>query len=299
MKTTRRDKELFESQHYNRKLARPLTFPFSRSFSAPLNGRVSDPDALAYISLLAAQGVVVTDVQSSALHAFFVTAKEQEFLTHIKRAFFPVWGVVAANAVCMVSRTSGLFSGDVTHSAGFIEGDGGYLNPGTDAGLDDFGLTQINCHQAVLIQTAATGDGPIAANEEGGKRFSIRADTSAVDTTWLLYQVEPSAARITGENDGVFVGTGNAGVSTTLLHLGGDGTETENTATQTATTANALPSNQPFLLSRSLGGGGSSRLPTDAHVGFWSYGTTLHSKRSEYAAAMKTLWETCTGLTLP
>jgi len=38
MKTTRRDKELFESQHYNRKLARPLTFPFSRSFSAPLNG---------------------------------------------------------------------------------------------------------------------------------------------------------------------------------------------------------------------------------------------------------------------
>ena len=39
MKTTRRDKELFESQHYNRRTTRPLTFPFSRSFSAPLNGR--------------------------------------------------------------------------------------------------------------------------------------------------------------------------------------------------------------------------------------------------------------------
>jgi len=39
MKTTRRDKELFESQHYNRRTTRPLTFPFSRSFSSPLNGR--------------------------------------------------------------------------------------------------------------------------------------------------------------------------------------------------------------------------------------------------------------------
>jgi hypothetical protein len=199
----------------------------------------------------------------------------------------------------MIGGTSGTYSGTVTHSSGFIEGGGGYFNPGTDAGLDDFGLTQINCHQAVLIQTAATGDGPIAANEYGGYRFSIRADTSAADTTWLLYQTEAAAARITGENDGIFVGTGNAGVSSTLLHLGGDDVETENTATVTTTTANALPPNQPFLLSRSLGGGGSSRLPTDPHVGFWSYGTTLHSKRSEYAAAVKTLWETCTGLTLP
>tara|TARA_B100001093_G_C26737165_1_gene974979 strand:+ start:38 stop:1039 length:1002 start_codon:yes stop_codon:yes gene_type:complete len=254
-----------------------------------------DADASAYITLIEGDGVSVSSAQKTAIHTFFKTGKSDGWYSHLKRAYFPVWGAAAPNARCLVSGTSGTFNGSVGQSAGFIEGNGGYFKPDAGGGLDDLSLTQTNCHMAILIKSHPGTNRPVAGNESGGARFSLRCRNEETDIFWLLHQTTSNAAIISGKTAGIFVGTGNTSVSTTLLQKGRL-SEQEDTSTQTAV---SLPSGEPFLLGRSVAGAASSVLPSDISAGFWSYGTSLHSKRSEFAAAMKTLWETVTGLTLP
>ena len=262
---------------------------------SPLSPSDPDSDALAYIGLLEGDGVSLSSAQKTAIDTFYVTGKNEGWYTHLKRAYFPVWGAAAPNARCLVSSTSGTFVGSVGQSAGFIEGNGGYFKPDSNGGLDDLSLTQTNCHMAILVKSHPESNRPLAGNESGGSRFSLRCTNEESDLIWLLHQTTSNAAKIEGKTAGIFVGTGNTSVSTTLLQKGRL-SEQEDTSTQTAV---SLPSGEPFLLGRSIAGAASSVLPSDIHAGFWSYGTSLHSKRSEFAAAMKALWETVTGLTLP
>jgi hypothetical protein len=109
------------------------------------------PDA-AYIAALTAAGATVTAPQQAAISTFISDEIAAGRWDGIKRLYFPVWGVAAANAICMKSLTSCTFNGAVTHGAGYIQGgDGKNITLGTT--LAELGLSASSHYFAGLLKT--------------------------------------------------------------------------------------------------------------------------------------------------
>jgi len=118
-----------------------------------------DPDAKAYINAVqTALGTSITGTQKNAINDFIVGEKAASRYTLLKRLYLPIWGQAAANAIDMISLTSGTFNGGVTHGAGFVQSNGttGYFDSATspsDISLDMTGATMFR-----LIYEAVTGN---------------------------------------------------------------------------------------------------------------------------------------------
>jgi hypothetical protein len=122
------------------------------TFSKPTT---AGPEA-AYVAALTAAGATVTAPQQAAISTFMSGEIAAGRWDGIKRFYFPVWGVEAANAVCMKSLTSGTFSGAMTHGAGFITSTGGVLL--TNTTFPALGITVASHHLACLSKSSTNTD---------------------------------------------------------------------------------------------------------------------------------------------
>lgn len=287
-------------------LSRSLSRPLSRSLSRGLTagGASLDPDAEAYIAAVQAAGV--DDAQLASLgfapwvatqfiiNDFYVAAKE-DYYTSLKRLYLPIWGVAAANALDMITLASGTFNGGVTHGAGFIQGNGttGYFDFGVSPLT--LGLTTSSISIGALVYQAESRTGTLeylmgSNNSANGGMISLRdSTTNIVDVAMGIAQFTASAGR-----NGVFIGNRTAPTVSTMNRRTSGGF-VETTGTTTGTT---ITSSNTFLLARSNVGIASGW--TDAQVGLAFIGDNFSIGTPETVTLhLKTLWEGCTGLTLP
>lgn len=255
-----------------------------------------DPDAVAYIAAIESAGASVSAVQKSAIDTFIASEKAGGRWALHKRLYFPIWGVEAANAICMVSLTSGTFAGGVTHGAGFVQGNGstGYFNMGVSAST--LALTTAAGGLSVLITVAHLGSGfrclvgssssPTAENylasEATGLRFSYNSYGSSL--TAILARVDQTGI-INSDRSGGFLRVrrrSGSGV-TSLLNLARGNAGSVSTG------------NLVYSALSDTGG-----YCSNARLGAAGINSGLEATQAdEFSLALKTLWETCTGLTLP
>jgi len=265
----------------------------------------SDVDARAYINAVVAAGVTVTSAQKNAINNFVKAEKAGSRWTRHKRFYFPMWANASANAICMKSLTSGTFVGGVTHASGYVQGDGttGYFNMGVTPSA--LGLTTIDAGFFALINQAGSS---------GTRAYLACADNVANTTNCGLATV--SAGAILVGSFGSLLDT-SANVSVPLTHQATTGLIATFKTGGSAFIQRRLTSGNSILVTDTEGGAGT--IPTvrnlyalatnyagtaasftDARLG--SYGASggmSSASVTDFTANLKTLWETCTGLTLP
>ena len=117
----------------------------------------ADP-AAAYIAAITAAGATVTAPKQAAISTFISGEIAAGRWDGIKRLYFPVWGLAAANAICMKSLTTGTWTGGaVTHAAGYVYANrfGGYMD--TNTTLASVGITKDTYQFVTLHKTAPFG----------------------------------------------------------------------------------------------------------------------------------------------
>ena len=266
-----------------------------------------DANAKAYIAAVRATGVSVSTTQSKAIDKFYKDCKSDGYYTSIKRFFLPIWANASANAIDLIGLTSGTFVGGVTHSSGFIRLNGttGYLRD--NATVTTHGMTASTAHAMALVY-----DNPGTAADFS--RFYGAYDT--VDATkeitaFTVASASQSQSRIYGVT---FVVSINS--VATSLHEGiilSNRNSTTDHRFKVSKTAGFLidgsnlgtSTNTPPAAKMGWGTR-NSNLDTantfyPADFGAMSVGVSIgnNSLQNTYLSRVKTLWETCTGLTLP
>ena len=263
---------------------------------------VSDVDANAYIVSLLSAGATVTPTQQAAINNFIKAEKAASRWTLHKRFYLPIWGLAAPNAICMTSLTSGTFVGGVTHTAGYMQGDGttGYLDPGSAGNLRTLGLSgssltyMVGISQQGLLLSIPQG----AFDGNALNRCQITNEISISRNIFACPLLSTAAINTTSPLDGILVGSVT---STTARYL-----HRRKTAGMTADTNNVdsggvdVPNSQPYIMARNNLSTGLFELPYDGRIFASSYGLSMTQAQAEdYSLNVKSLYETCTGLTLP
>jgi len=259
-----------------------------------------DADALSYINAVAATGATVTKVQQSAINNFIKAEKAADRWTPIKRLFLPIWGSAAANAIDMKILATGIYVGGVTHAAGYIQGDGtsGYFN--MNAAQAALGLAPSTGYYLALVnQAAVSSSKAFLGVGSAGNAMVLRADTATV---------------ITGRHYGLTVGslTSSATTSNGIISFsrqGGNRTIWRRSSSSRvaiagpiagADSGNNVISSMIALASNNSDTGMIPVSFSNVRMGVILVGSGLTESDDEgLTSAIKTLWETCTGLTLP
>jgi hypothetical protein len=244
----------------------------------------SDPDANAYIVSLLAAGATLNTPQQNAINTFVSGEKTAGRWDGIKRLYFPVWGLAAANAICMKSLTSGTFSGAMTHGAGFITSTGGVLLSNTN--LPALGITVDSHHLAFLSKRSGYRDYKLTISAFPNGVSLGTADSDFRGRT-LDNQIVEYAPQI-----GIF----SYGGTRTSRYL-----KQRTTGNVLTLGTNSFALFGDFLAAEiTLMGSSLNSNFDNGDVGVISLGTALtDAADTTYTASLKTLWETVTGLTLP
>jgi hypothetical protein len=255
-----------------------------------------DANAAAYIAAVKATGATVTPARRTFINNFYADAKEVGYYPSMKRIVFPIWEVAAANAIDMITLASGVYNGGVTHGAGFVKGNGttGYFDFGV-TGIAA-GLTDATGLLFALVKTAPTGAG--FASHLGSttgvasrNQFYVLADDvySSMSGGGI---VGFSGTRAT--NTGIWVASRESVTSLELYSRKTAGITKHATDTTDATGSTASPLNISAMAQ------GAGDIPSDGEYGAYGLGLGLNdSMVSDFTLHLKTLWEGCTGLTLP
>ena len=255
-----------------------------------------DPDAKGYIDAVVAAGGTVSDAQKTAIDTFYRTGKSAGWYSSLKRMYMPIWAVAAPNAIDMIALGSGTFNGTVTHSAGFAKGDGitGYFDFGVSPST--LGLTTSSQSAFALVKTLSASVSTtnyllgsfISAAQAlvlGGQWRGI------INTTTGAGNISATAANPEGivmldRADGlrgIYVRR-TAGLTTVV--------ETTSADAGTIPTAN--------MHAWSMNANGVPSISRNDELGVYGIAMGLGSaNRSQFSSAVKILWETATGLTLP
>jgi hypothetical protein len=254
---------------------------------------VSDTDANAYISAVAAVGATVTTAQQTAINEFFIAGKVDGWYSSIKRLYLPIWGAAAPNAICMLSLTSGTFVGNVTHNAGSVSTTaptGHFLVSATPASL---GINQDNASIWTLVASGIhefSGCGGASSSRLLIGRVGLSNSACIPSTTSL----------ITGSTDTQGINMASRiGSDLSLFQRKTSGWITPLTLTQANTTA--LPLIGPSFLGNFNSSGTVSTTRTSVgEYGSYGYGLGMTSVQAEaFSIALKSLFETATGKILP
>ena len=255
-----------------------------------------DADANAYIAAVEGAGVSVSATQRGAIDDFYVAAKADSYYTSLKRLYLPIWASAAANAIDMIGLTSGTFNGTVTHSAGYVQGDGstGYFNLGI-GGLSA-GLTSAS---ALLFSLTYEADPDTAA------AWNIGAITGAPGLllgkgfgTVASGRITNTGASLNGASNtetGILTISATSDSSRSLRRRISSGASSLDTST--GESAFTLLNTSLYALARNFGGINQA---TEAKLGSYGIGTGLDDTAADaFTLALKNLWETCTSLSLP
>lgn len=260
-----------------------------------------DSDALAVITAITNQGGTVSELQKNAIGTFFTTAKSEGWFSLIKRLYLPIWGGANPNAIDWITRTSGAFVGGVNHTSNSINsitGLNGYFDLGVSPQM--LGMTQFNggyfwagaiqggnvsCIGSIVASTdnAAflnTGDGPPSVGFRYLSNFDNRGRIAA------NYVGVPRNAIMSayGYDGKLSIYNRRANTRTTLI-------------SEVRTGLGSVPNTNIWAL----------RINQSTVWGYrtqptYFYGCTLGLSDAQdqlFTLALKNLWETCTGSTIP
>jgi hypothetical protein len=260
-----------------------------------------DPDAKGYIDAVVAAGGTVSGAQRSAINTFYKTGKSDGWYSSLKRMYLPIWGAAAPNAICMTSLTSGTFVIGVTHAAGYIQGNGttGYFDPGASGNLRTLGMSGSTLHYMVGVSQQGTAASIIVGAFDGNlaNRCQLTEQTSPSGNVLSAPELISSPVNTASPRDGILIGSCTTASSRYLHRRKTAGTTV--TTDATATTAN-VPNGQPYIMARNNLSPASVSLYYDGRIFAASYGLAIaQADAPKFSLAIKNLWETCTGLTLP
>jgi len=257
-----------------------------------------DADADAYILLVQAAGGTVTAAQRDRINDFIRGEKIASRWDSIKRLYLPIWGVAAANAICLRSLTSGTFVGTVTHATGYIQSNGstGYLN--TNTNFVTQGLSASNGLMFALTILNATQDFKCFLGAGAGTSEIV-----------LMHRTFPRL-------DARYAGLGNGFISLNIASNTGVATFSRISGTRrltvrktggltshsiTSADSGTIPSSNVLAMAiNNVNSGVTAALISDARFGAVGFGLGLTSAATDaFTLALKNLWEGTTGLTLP
>jgi hypothetical protein len=255
-----------------------------------------DPDAAAYIALIEGDGVSVSAAQKTALSDFYATGKSEGWYSSLKRIYLPIWAAAAPNARCLVSGTSGTFVGGVDHnspSGGWVQGDGstGYFN--LNITPSELGLSVASGYLAALITQASTAGFRGLIGSAAGSDWTVLLSSN---TGQLLRWNNTSTGQVSSASNGTgIISASRSGGDRAIYQRLTSGKST--LVSVTAADFGAIPAQDFYAWSYNFGGSASDF--NNARMGAIVVGSGLSSADdSLFTDALKTLWETCTGLTL-
>ena len=266
-----------------------------------------DPDAAAYIAAVRAAGGTVSGAQATAISNFTILGKADGWFSSVKRFYLPIWGVAAANAVDLIVRGSGTFVGGVTHDSGFVTFNGitGHLR--ADATITSLGSTSSTHHAMGLVS-----DNPLQLVDFKAF-FGVRGGVATEDTLIYCRTLPRIDSRCSGTTASIFSGS----IVTTLQEgvflqnklstaTGGHSLKLLKTAGLAVdSVSGGANSNSPAAAKMAWGANNSNLDVAIDHInssfGAMSVGVSIGNStlQNTYLSRVKTLWETCTGLTLP
>lgn len=262
----------------------------------PYRFQTFDADALAYIAAVEAAGATVSPAQKTAINIFIASEKAASRWTAHKRLYLPIWGIANANAICISSLTSGTFSGGVTHASGYAQGNGStgyFLSNGTLAsiGVSATGTCGALIRSEVAANTAIYGVGSsgFAGVQHSRGGATTRASTFGAGSGTNVVQPANEAGIMSNTRASTTSHFARVRKTSGVTALG------SNANTASVQTINFA---QVFM---------ASRYQTDAVInhsavqaGAWFLSQMITSADVDaFSSNLKTLWETCTGLTLP
>ena len=268
-----------------------------------LSSNQLDVDAKKYLSSLVGAGASVTSSQLFAISSFIKTGKAEGWYSSLKRFYLPIWGIAAPNAICMTSLTSGTFNGGVTHASGYVS-----TNGTTGHFLSDVSPGGAGC---MLNGTGvfALITGASALNLTNSQRYFGAQSSSNLTRLFLSGGHASARFASSGINNALFLTDFSAGDQRGVQFLG------RNTSLSrfVLLRASSLLSNSQSSLSSAINsttpmcwlagnnnGAISNYAPNTARLGAAGMTTGMAQADAEaFTDGLKTLWETCTGLTLP
>jgi len=267
-----------------------------------------DPDAKAYILAVEAAGATVSGTQRTAINNFYKTAKAGGWYSLLKRMYLPIWAASSPNAIDLITGASGSFIAGVTHSNGYVSTNGtsGYFLTDVSPGQAGCTLNGFGMFSLISADNSLAGAQLANTNTLGG------AQTSSANTRTTL---------VGNSNSSLFAGFGpnSSGFGTYLtnadrrgiVHLQRSSSDDrflsfrnsseENNTGLLANAASSLNSTVQFaFMANNNNGAIASFLPSTVYNGAWGLTDGFNISQSQsFTASLKTLWETCTGLTLP
>ena len=253
-----------------------------------------DADANAYIAAVEGAGVSVSATQPGAIDDFYVAAKADSYYTSLKRLYLPIWASAAANAIDMIGLTSGTFNGTVTHSAGYVQGDGstGYFQM---TGAVSSGLTTSSNGLFALQLTAPSGIGLVGlvGNRNSASQTlalsRISSTTLRYDTCESSFNSLPVLLNL-ADTVGIFSGQR---VDTSVNIRRRTGTGVTSLGGGTVAVGGTYPTVELFAMR-------SNFVNNDGQFGLFGASLGLTTAQDDaFTLALKNLWETCTSLSLP
>jgi len=262
-----------------------------------LGRRRLDADAAAFITARRAAGETWTTPMKSALNTFVKTEKQAGRWSLLRRIYLPTSGIAAANAIDLVSRASGTWTGGVTHAAGYVQGNGttGYFDTGVSIGT--MGLTGADASIFRLCPVAGSvGTWEISGIHPGSVRLTVGENSSSPGLYGAIPATTTNLGPIIGERRGVAV---MSCTSTTSRFMGRRTSAGWSViASNTTLDAGALSNINPYFLASNSGAGAAWF--SNARFGAFGAGLGLSQAAADaFSLSIKTLWETLTGLSLP
>lgn len=251
-----------------------------------------------YAAAVRAAGGTVTAGQVAALRTFITGEKAAGRSELIKRLYLPIWGVPGANALDLITLIPGTFGGSgMTHSAGFIAGDGISNSFLSDASSLSAGLLSTSATLGFLRVTNVainkTAMGTVAAGVTNPSRISESGGICYFDFTNFV------GGRLVndplGDAEGIITARAFGGnlVSrvrrTAGISLSATGSNGASGATSSLQIAMTCQNNNGTIDARSQ----------DSYGAFFFGLGMSDSDDAAFTSALKNLWESCTGLTLP
>ena len=261
-----------------------------------LNGGIQglDPAAKAYINAIVGAGASVSGAQRTAINNFYKSAKTDGYYNQVKRLYLPIWSVAAPNAVDMISATSGTFSGTVTHGAGFVQGNGSTGRFVMNASPQGVGMVAGSSSTFALVKIAQNGFNAIIQSAPPSSKINGFAYGS--NNTQYSAGLN-GGSNVSGTFTGILIESEIAINSRYFRRRTTAGASSLATNT-TSVSGNYASFNQSVMAGQSVPS--SSYGYSTAELGAYGIGLALTTTQADaFTLALKTLWETCTGLTLP
>jgi hypothetical protein len=274
------------------------------AYAYQLNGTQTsglDPSAKAYINAVVAAGATVTSTQRTAINNFVKGEKAGSRWTLLKRMYLPIWGVAAPNAICMTSLTSGTFNGGITHASGYVSTNGttGYFI--FDQAPASLGLTTSSGSIYCLVTAASAFNGNTTLGGVQDFLNASRTSFTGGGTNNRSIRVFATSGLTYTETDSRSILVASRTTTTTNSAYKRTSSGFVTTVNEGSALSPIVGTVQPMAyMANNNNGTATTFAPAAAQFGAYGMGLGMTSAQAEnFSAGLKTLWETCTGLSLP